>query len=113
MQYFLVVQCQMEHPPWLDQFDDGLTLSPLNRRAWVPQERLLSRCVLPFGAKMLSWECNIRFASKVHKEGASRHDQGGGTPYEFETLREREEYECQEVKLVPHRGKFSSRRASG
>jgi hypothetical protein len=37
----------------------------------------------------------------------------GGTPYEFETLREPEERERLEVKLVPHRGKLNSRRDLG
>ncbi len=43
--------------------DDGLWTDlvsnpPLNRRAWVTQERILSRSNIHFGAKQLLWECD-------------------------------------------------------
>ncbi|KAG8528312.1 uncharacterized protein KY384_007229 [Bacidia gigantensis] len=36
---------------------DGIGKAPLNTRAWVVQERLLSRRVLHFGAQQVYWEC--------------------------------------------------------
>ncbi|KAF2273032.1 HET-domain-containing protein [Westerdykella ornata] len=36
---------------------DQVSKAPLNRRGWVLQERLLSPCVLNFGAEQVLWEC--------------------------------------------------------
>jgi hypothetical protein len=41
---------------WLDSF----MAEPLNRRAWVVQERILSPRVLHFTSSQLVWECNER-----------------------------------------------------
>ena len=38
-------------------WEDGIVTAPLNRRAWVFQERYLSPRILHFGACQLSWEC--------------------------------------------------------
>jgi Heterokaryon incompatibility protein (HET) len=41
--------------------------SPLSKRAWILQERLLSRRVLYFGSRQMYWECltNVRY-EKLH-----------------------------------------------
>ncbi|KAK3308346.1 heterokaryon incompatibility protein-domain-containing protein [Chaetomium strumarium] len=39
--------------------------SPVHRRAWVLQERLLSRRILHFGRKMIYWECKELLASEA------------------------------------------------
>jgi len=36
--------------------------APLDRRAWVVQERLLSPRILHFGESQIFWDCNERFA---------------------------------------------------
>lgn len=50
--------------------------SPLNRRAWVLQERLLAPRVLHFG-KYLFWECKSMAASEVMPTGKPRQDSCG------------------------------------
>ena len=40
--------------------------APLNHRAWVLQERLLSPRVLHFGARQILWECDILAACKIY-----------------------------------------------
>lgn len=43
--------------------------TPLNYRAWVVQERLLSRRNLHFGLNQLFWECNTISACETHPQG--------------------------------------------
>ncbi|PVH68935.1 HET-domain-containing protein, partial [Cadophora sp. DSE1049] len=50
--------------------------SPLNRRAWVLQERLLSQRNLHFGKKQLFWECQQHTACELTPEEFV----GGGLP---------------------------------
>jgi hypothetical protein len=47
---------------WADGVDDA----PLNRRAWVVQERLLSPCNLHFGSTQIYWECRQRLACEAY-----------------------------------------------
>jgi hypothetical protein len=47
---------------WADGVDDA----PLNRRAWVVQERLLSPCSLHFGSTQIYWECRQRLACEAY-----------------------------------------------
>jgi Heterokaryon incompatibility protein (HET) len=47
---------------WADEVD----YSPLNRRAWVVQERLLSPCNLHFGSTQVYWECRQRLACEAY-----------------------------------------------
>lgn len=50
--------------------DDNLVRrSPLMRRAWVHQERLLSRRVLHFGDQQLTWECTKFVACETYPAG--------------------------------------------
>ena len=58
------------HPVWVDPSPRGLTVvpldfwkvnvseAPLNRCAWVLQERILSSRVIHFGANQILWDCN-------------------------------------------------------
>ncbi|KAK4107505.1 HET-domain-containing protein [Canariomyces notabilis] len=50
-------------------FVRGVDRSPLNKRAWVFQERLLSHRILHFGDDMLFWECRQRVASELDQDG--------------------------------------------
>ena len=50
-------------PP--DAWEDDLELSPLNRRAWVFQERLLSTRVMHFSGFQVFWECLENASSEV------------------------------------------------
>lgn len=43
--------------------------APLNRRAWVVQERVLSPCIIHFGKEQLFWECSELKASEVFPNG--------------------------------------------
>ncbi|KAF2728256.1 HET-domain-containing protein, partial [Polyplosphaeria fusca] len=43
--------------------------APLNFRAWVAQERLLSRRTLHFGDRQLFWECNENRACETYPDG--------------------------------------------
>jgi hypothetical protein len=45
---------------------DGVDYSPLNCRAWVVQERLLSPCNLHFGSTQVYWECRQRLACEAY-----------------------------------------------
>ena len=44
-------------------------MAPLNRRAWVVQERLLAPHVLHFGSKQILWECHHLDACEMYPRG--------------------------------------------
>lgn len=46
-----------------------ITSAPLNKRAWVVQERLLSPRVLHFGRTQLAWECRELDACETYADG--------------------------------------------
>jgi len=48
--------------------------SPLLKRAWVVQERVLSRRIVHFTRSQLFWECSCLSACEVHPEGLPPHD---------------------------------------
>ena len=50
-------------------WDNGVVSAPLNRRAWVVQERLLARRVIHFGAQGLFFECCEHEASETFPRG--------------------------------------------
>ncbi len=50
---------------WSSNIDDA----PLTRRAWVVQERFLSRRVLHFGRRQLFWECREKQACETFPNG--------------------------------------------
>jgi hypothetical protein len=50
-------------------FVRGVDRSPLNKRAWVFQERLLSHRILHFAEDMVFWECRQRVASELDPDG--------------------------------------------
>ncbi|PMD21413.1 HET-domain-containing protein [Hyaloscypha hepaticicola] len=63
--------------------DDGLwtdhvSNAPLNRRAWVTQERILSHSTIHFAAKQLLWECHELIASEAFPNGFNRAISTGG-----------------------------------
>lgn len=53
----------------LDVWKTQIDQSPLNRRAWVCQERFLSPCNLHFGRTQLFWECKRFSANEVYDGG--------------------------------------------
>jgi hypothetical protein len=52
-----------------DFFTKSIDSAPLNKRGWVLQERLLSRCNLHFGEKQLLWECCEENACEIMPDG--------------------------------------------
>ena len=46
--------------------ENGLSNEPLNRRAWVTQERILTPRVLHFSRNQLFWECNELVSAFLH-----------------------------------------------
>ena len=63
-QYFLY-----DFDVWKQEVDDA----PLNRRAWVMQERFLSPRSLHFGTKQLFWECRKSEACEAFPLGLPSH----------------------------------------
>ena len=51
------------------QWVRGVDTSPLNKRAWVLQERILSARTLHFGRDQMFWECSQNQASEVFPRG--------------------------------------------
>jgi hypothetical protein len=49
--------------------------APLNDRAWVAQERFLSRRIIHFTNDILFWECQESFTSETHPNGHSDPDE--------------------------------------
>lgn len=80
----LVQPCILEKGPFkqrgrfvlehLGFWDTDLGAAPLNVRAWVMQERLLSRRILHFGKEQLFWECCELDACETYP---------AGVPYQF------------------------------
>ena len=52
-----------------DIWTDGVDQAPLNQRAWVVQERLLSRRVLHFSNQQIFWECHELNACETFPKG--------------------------------------------
>ncbi|KAF2492847.1 HET-domain-containing protein, partial [Lophium mytilinum] len=52
-----------------DVWFDNVEKAPLNKRAWVSQERYLSPRILHFGARQVFWECQHCKASEVYPGG--------------------------------------------
>lgn len=50
-------------------WEDNVSNAPLNRRAWVVQERILSPSIIHFGFKQLFWECGELKASEAFPNG--------------------------------------------
>lgn len=53
----------------LKLWEREISQSPINRRGWVLQERLLAPRVLGFGRRQLFWECRELTASETYPEG--------------------------------------------
>jgi hypothetical protein len=57
-----------------ERWTDFVKLAPLNRRAWVCQERLLSPRILHFGVDEIYWECSSGRASETFPNGEPQVD---------------------------------------
>ncbi|MCJ1459362.1 hypothetical protein MMC28_009739 [Mycoblastus sanguinarius] len=71
--------------------DDGLwefniAKAPLNRRAWVLQERLLAPRVLHFGREQMSWECHELEACETFQRGIPKSMKSSYTNYKNRTI---------------------------
>nr|CEG03626.1 unnamed protein product [Fusarium acuminatum CS5907] len=60
-------------------FDSSVSKSPINHRAWVLQERCLSRRILYLGNDQLYWECDGGPTGFVGSEAAQRFDSASGS----------------------------------
>ena len=49
--------------------DTVVDRSPLNRRAWVMQERYLSRRIIHYSSEQIFWECLESYVSETHPGG--------------------------------------------
>ncbi len=54
-------------------FENQVDASPLNTRAWVFQERLLSPRIVHFASKMIFWECQECVISEQHPHSPIMH----------------------------------------
>ncbi|KAI0182109.1 HET-domain-containing protein [Hypoxylon sp. FL1284] len=70
-----VYRADLEDTAWCAEFQD----QPLVQRAWVLQERLMSRRTIHFGSKQVFWECAEAHACETHPEGF------GKFPFETES----------------------------
>lgn len=68
---------------WDRQVDDA----PVNRRAWVLQERLLAPRVLHFCTDQIAWECAHMDAAESHPYGIPNMELRGGTVVERSRLK--------------------------
>lgn len=70
IQMFIPVLGDTEYTVFDDErWSDFVKKSPLNSRAWVCQERLLSPRILHFGVDEIFWECSLRRASETFPGG--------------------------------------------
>lgn len=64
---------ESENESWavlpLDFWRVNVTDAPLNRRAWVLQERVLSKRVVHFGQNQILWECNTLDCCETFPDG--------------------------------------------
>jgi hypothetical protein len=52
-----------------DFLQENILQTPLNRRAWVMQERMLSPRVIHFGKHQLFWRCQMHTACETFPKG--------------------------------------------
>lgn len=72
-----------------DLWTHSVDLCPLNRRAWVLQERLLSPRILHYSRTQLFWECKTAKACETSPEPVSRMRPGAaGTVHHLESSHE-------------------------
>jgi len=57
-------------------WEEAVESSPLARRGWIVQERILARRTLHFGANQLFWECGKHRACETFPESSSFHSWG-------------------------------------
>lgn len=58
------------------QLFDEPEMSPLHRRAWVVQERLLAPRMLHYGKRQLFWDCNEHLACEAYPNGMTYENSG-------------------------------------
>jgi hypothetical protein len=88
----VIKQGQFDLPA--DTFSYEVNSSPLSKRSWAFQARLLSRRIVHFGSSLLFFECNTLYASELEREGIKydglRYLNRDGRKYSPEELRRRE-----------------------
>ncbi|KAJ4327850.1 hypothetical protein N0V84_001660 [Fusarium piperis] len=62
----------------LEEWDKTVLESPINRRGWVYQERILSSRIVYLGNEQLYWECDQSRASEAFPNGLPSHNFGTG-----------------------------------
>ncbi|KAL2672600.1 hypothetical protein Neosp_013313 [[Neocosmospora] mangrovei] len=61
-----------------EEWDKAVLESPINRRGWVYQERILSSRIVYLGNEQLYWECDQSRASEAFPDGLPSHNFGTG-----------------------------------
>ena len=88
----VIKQGQFDHPA--DTFSYEVNSSPLSKRSWAFQERLLSRRIVHFGSSLLFFECNTLYASELEREGTEYDElqalNRDGRAYSSQELQRRE-----------------------
>ncbi|OCK85850.1 HET-domain-containing protein [Lepidopterella palustris CBS 459.81] len=72
--------------PPLPDFTDSVSYAPLNRRAWVLQERMLSPRILHWAPESLFWQCTKTWASESAPDGLIYDDPDDVTGVNILTL---------------------------
>ena len=95
--------CFFPHSLWLN----GVSSAPLNRRAWVVQERLLARRVLHFGSQGLFFECYEHEACETFPTGLPVFLSRDNTLHNSKTYTHRMKIRWTTASRIPKNGKES------
>jgi hypothetical protein len=80
----LIRRCKIQDASFWDRQLDN---APINRRAWVLQERLLAPRVLHFCKDQIAWECSHIDAAESYPHGISHMELGASTVGERKRLK--------------------------
>ena len=79
----------------------NVSRTPLNKRAWVVQERLLSPRILHYGRNQLFWECQELFACETYPQGLPGRSDATATNLSILDTAEQRSKSRQELRRCP------------